>query len=392
MGVIIIDNITIILGITILLSAFVTPFINCFFRKPETVAEADTVEDAERNDSITPKLPKISILLTPHENGRELEQNLPLYLNQDYPEDFEVIVVMWKGDAETEDALKRFEGNQHLYTTYIPDSSRYMSRKKLGITLGVKAAKHEWIMLTDIECKPNSPQWLATMARNCQDDKQLVIGYTAYENETPPYRRFERLHTAMYLIREDQKGTPYRHNGCNLLFRKSMFIAQDGFRGNLKFIRGEYDFMVNKYATKTNTATELHPDSWMTEQMPTEKQWRNKHLFYMESRKHLQRSLSHRLLFNLDQWALHLNYILFLAVLAYSIITQRWILTGIAAIALIITTCFRSAIGKKATNLFGETFSGWQILLFEIGIVWHNIGYLLKYRRADKYDFICHKI
>jgi hypothetical protein len=171
-----------------------------------------------------------------------------------------------------------------------------------------------------------------------------------------------------------------------------MFIDQDGFRGNLKFIRGEYDFLVNKYATKTNTATELHPDSWMTEQMPTEKQWRNKHLFYMESRKHLQRSLSHRLLFNLDQWALHLNYILFLAVLAYSIITQRWILTGATAIALIITTCFRAAIGKKGTNLFGETFSGWQILLFEIGIVWHNIGYLLKYRRADKYDFICHKI
>lgn len=138
MGEIIIDNITIILGITVLLSALVTPLINCFFRKPETVAEADTVEDAERNDPITPKLPKISILLTPHENGRELEQNLPLYLNQDYPEDFEVIVVMWKGDAETEDALEAFRGQSaslhylypRFFTLHESEETEYYAWRK----------------------------------------------------------------------------------------------------------------------------------------------------------------------------------------------------------------------------------------------------------------------
>lgn len=83
-------------------------------------------------------LPPISIIITPHENARELEENLPLFLEQDYPSDFKVIVVAWKSDSDDEDVLKRYSSNPHLYTTYIPDSSRYMSRKKLAITLRLK--------------------------------------------------------------------------------------------------------------------------------------------------------------------------------------------------------------------------------------------------------------
>lgn len=370
----------------LMISAVVTPFLNGFFRKPKCLGE-----ELESSESIE-EFPKVSILLTPHENGRELIQNLPLYLEQDYPAGFEIVIVVWKGDTETEEALKRFAGYPNLYTTYIPESSRYMSRKKLAITIGVKAAKNEWILMSDIECKPNTPKWLATMTRHCNKNKEMVIGYTAYDNETEDYRRFERLLTAMYLIREDHKGTPYRHNGSNLLFRKDMFIGQDGFRGNLKYIRGEYDFLVNKYATKENTTLELHPDSWMIEQKPTDKQWQNKHMFYMESRKHMQRSWLHRMPFNIDQYAMHINYLMILAALAYSIVTRQWIITAVAGVAFITTLVLRTVIGKKAITLFLEDISSWKIIPFEISIIWHQLSYILKYQRTDKYDFICHKI
>ena len=408
-----IDLITLILSAILLVFALTTPFLNGFFRRPKGVMAAlgdggadwsdepdgsDGSEESEESDgsdkSEEPEkpLPPVSIILTPHENGRELEENLPLYLDQDYPSDYEVVVVVWKGDAETEDVLKRFADQPRLYTTYIPDSSRYMSRKKLAITLGIKAAKHEWIMMTDAECRPNTRKWLATMAAMCSDDKQMVIGYTAYDDETPAYRRFERLHTAHYLIREDLCSTPYRHNGSNLLFRKSMFIEQDGYRGNLKYIRGEYDFLVNKYANRTNTALQLTPDSWLTEQAPTEKQWRNKHLFYMESRQHMMRTWRHRLPFNIDQCAMHLNYVLIIAAAAFSIVTQRWLLTAVAAIALVLTVMLRLSICKKSLRLYREDISSWSIIPYELGIVWHQLGYMLKYRKADKYDFISHKI
>lgn len=389
---IVFDNITIYICTALVLLAAVTPLLNPFFRGRKLQTERTSEPATDGQEDNTQQLPKVSIILTPHENAPELEANLPLLLNQQYSNDYKVIVVAWKSDSETEDVLKRFLGHQRLYTTFIPDSSRYMSRKKLAITLGAKASKYEWLLFTDIDCKPQGDQWLATMARNCTTDKDLVIGYTRYDDETPAYRRFERLHTSYYLMREDLKGTAYRTNSNNLMLRKSIFMEQEGFRGNLKYLRGEYDFLVNKFAGKDNTALEIHPDAWLTEQAPTDKSWRNKHLFYRENRLHMKRSAMHRFLFNLDQWAMHLTYLSILAAIIFSIITQRWIITGVAVISLLAVTIIRSIIGQKAMSRFNEDIGKMSIVPYELSIVWHQLSYWMKYKRADKYDFISHKL
>ena len=239
-----IDNITIIAASLLVILAVVTPFVNVFFRKPDIAGTAAT--DVVEADTAT-SLPPVSIVMMAHGNPEELERNLPLYLSLDYSPGFEVIVVAWKGDLDTEDVLKRYADNPHLYTTFIPASSRYMSRKKLAVTLGVKAAKNEWIILTEPECAPRSEKWLQIMARNCSETVDMVVGYTAYAETTPSYRCFERLNTELYLMRETLRGHAYRTESNNLMFRKSMFLGGDGYRGNLKYLRGEYDFMVNKY-------------------------------------------------------------------------------------------------------------------------------------------------
>ena len=91
-----------------------------------------------------------------------------MFLRQQYAADYQVIVVCQSTDGETQDFLKRTAAeNPHLYYTYIPESSRYMTRKKLQITLGVKAAKHEWIILTEPNCRPsNGPSELSPHQMN----------------------------------------------------------------------------------------------------------------------------------------------------------------------------------------------------------------------------------
>lgn len=111
-----------------------------------------------------------------------------MFLRQQYTADYQVIVVCQSTDGETQDFLKRTAAeNPHLYYTYIPESSRYMSRKKLQITLGVKAAKHEWIILTEPNCRPSNDKWLQTMVRQCQDPNHLVLGYVALDEEPRAY-------------------------------------------------------------------------------------------------------------------------------------------------------------------------------------------------------------
>ena len=150
----IIDTYTIIVSAMLLLVALLTSFINPFFRRPklsepyckEIVEETLTeeTETTEQREAVVEEkqYPPVSIILTPNDDALALSKNLNKYLSQDYP-NYEIIVVVPKGDAETEDILKTYAGNSQLYTTFIPSTSKYMSRKKLAITLGAKAAKYE---------------------------------------------------------------------------------------------------------------------------------------------------------------------------------------------------------------------------------------------------------
>ena len=408
------DYTTIIISVVLLLIALLTSLINPFFRKvriaeygvptsatesEETIDEEEPAEEADVaiaesivSDEQQPNLPPITIILTPHDNAQELAKNLPLYLNQDYPTDFQVIVVAPQNDHETGDVLKRFAANPHLYSTFIPESSRYMSKKKLAITLGVKAAKYDWVIMADINCYPTNDNWLQAIARNCKENKELVVGYTRYEEETPAYRQFERQYIARYIMREYQRNKAYACPFNALAFRKATFLREEGFRGNLKYIRGEYDFMVNKYAKGSNLAFENSPEGTLIEETPTEKVWLSTHLFYMENRQHLQRTPQHRLLPYIDQTALHGNYLLQCVALAGSLLLGMWTIAVAAGLSLILTIILRLVMAKKALRRFDIDIPAWKIIPYELAIAWKHLGYKLKYHRADKYDFISHKL
>ena len=395
-----IDTLTIIVSVVLIFLALLTPFINPFFRsvrkKGYAQSKDNIIETCERpttNSETSQKegYPSISILLTPTDNAEVVSENLSLYLNQDYPSDFQVIVVAPEKDKETEDVLKQHT-NERLYFTFIPDSSRYMSKKKLAITLGVKAAKYNWIAMADIFCKPSSENWLKTLADGISEKTDLIVGSTQYDEGTTDFKKFERFLTAQYLLREYAFKTPYRCEDNALMFKKDMFLNNEGFRGNLKYIRGEFDFIVNKYALKGNLTYIDNEEGTLIEPAPTDKMYRDKHLFYMEDRKHLERSTKHRLIFNIDQWALHLNYIALLAGGTFAGITKNWIILGAAVLALLLTLSIRILIFYKRSKLLGVDIPLWKIIFYEIRIIWHNIKFMIMYRRADKYDFISHKL
>ena len=250
---------TIIAGAVVVVLAVLGLLVNPFLRslrfpEPSQQAEESATEGANLSSS-TEKLEPITVLITAHDNLQELERNLPMFLSQQYAADYQVIVVCQSTDGETQDYLMRMATeNFHLYYTYIPESSRYMSRKKLQITLGVKAAKYEWIILTEPNCKPTNDKWLATMARQCHEPNHMVVGFVGLDEKTQGVRRFECIRKAFYLLRRAQKTYGYRTHMPNVAFRKSDFMRGQGYQGNLELVRGEYDFLVNKYAPYGETA------------------------------------------------------------------------------------------------------------------------------------------
>lgn len=378
-------------------------------RSLDVEAPADDLSTSQHLN-ISTSQPLTLLITVQQKQAQMLERHLPQFLSQDYAPGFEVVVVAEKGDSDTEDVLNRYAGNPLLYSTYIPDSSRYMSRKKLAITLGVKAAHNEWIVMTDAFCSPSGNHWLRAIASHIADNTtdeanrvplpskgdgggyNLIIGYCNYDDEARPYYRFERLQQACYTMREARRGKAYRAMGCNVAFRKSEFIAGDGFRGNLEHTRGEYDFLVNKFSQRRSTAVANEPDAWIIDDAPTRHEWRSRHIYYMHTRKYLARSFRHRLLPFIDELALHLCFLAIIGIGVFAGLTSRWILLGAAVVALVIAVCMRTSFARKTVRAYGEDIASWRLYPYELSGIWHKLYQHLRYWRADKAGFTSHKV
>jgi len=343
--------------------------------------------------SETDSLKPVSVVVISDNSAHELNKHLPVFLSQDYPAGYEVIVVVSKNEDDTDDVLKTYASRHgNLYTTFVPDSSRYMSRHKLAITLGVKAAKHNMILLTDADCHPNSDKWILSMAEtSLNGGASIVVGYSNYEDGTKRFRQFDLLHRQYSLLREVKNGRPYAIAGRNLLFSKDMFLQGKGFQGNLKYLRGENEFLVNKYGAEHTTAIATSPDSRLTEDEPMRREYMNRCIFYAETRRHLAHSLRHRLAFNVDMLSLYLCLMASLAVGVYAGLNFRWIELAVAVFSFIVPFVTRSLMGRRAISFFGLAISSLAVVPYELGLVWHNFAVAVRHKRADKTEFISHK-
>ena len=360
--------------------AIVTPLINIFFRRPRT------------HEGTNEGKPSFSIIIPAHENASELERHLPAYLKQVYDGDFEVIVVESKTGDRTEEVVKHFASDKRLYSTFIPSTSKYMSRKKLAMTVGAKAAKYDWLIFADAECYPAGNNWLATIAKECSDDKQMVIGYGNYEDDANDFWRYVRMVSMMYALRKAEKGTAYRAATDNVAIRRDLFMKGKGFEGNLMFVRGEYDFIVNKFAEDGNTAVVTDPEGWTLTDTPTDKTWKNTNLFYVNARRSMKRSTGYRAAFITDTVVLYLNYLIIVAGIVAGILLNNILLTAVAAAAMITCIVLRLVFASKALDMYGEDIPLWKILSFEKMLIFHDWLYRVKHRFADKNDFTSHKL
>ncbi len=382
------STVTIILGSVSLLLAIIATLMNPFFRVPIRKKDADNGIDSAGGNRCEP----ISVIMLVNGNERLLENNLPLFLNQEYEPGFQVIIVGERPTAEADDLLKQFGNDHRLSYTFIPDTSRYISRDKLGITLGVKAAANEWCVLVDSGCRPTGTHWLQAIGSRCTEDKNLVIGYNNYDADAKPRMRFYRLRHFAYLWRECLKGTPYCSNGTNLAFRKSEFIAGDGFRGNLDIVRGEFDFTANKLAKKGAAAVVTSHYGSLTEESPTTKQWHTQSVFYLHSCRHMQRTFRHRLWACFDTFFLHLALIFSVCLTAIAAILADYVLLAMAQASLILLIAGRIFVSRRAIKAFRTDVSVWRILPLELSSVWHSLADRLRYLMTNRNDFTCHKL
>jgi biofilm PGA synthesis N-glycosyltransferase PgaC len=206
----------------------------------------------------------VSVVICARNEADRLERFLPSILTQDYPE-YEVVVVNDGSTDHTEEVLTLLASRfTNLRQTHLPAHEKPRPGKKLALTVGLKSARYDLILLIDADCYPASRLWLRNMVSRLGDGKQIVLGYGRYEQQKGLLNtliRYETVFTAIQYFSFALKGRPYMGVGRNLGYNKSLFFNNKGFSRHYHITSGDDDLFVNENATRENTAVEFDPES-----------------------------------------------------------------------------------------------------------------------------------
>lgn len=205
----------------------------------------------------------VSVIVCARNEEENLKELVPLLTAQDHLE-YEVIIVLDRCFDQSLDYMKSIELDypnlRTLIIDYVPDQ---FHPKKFGLTLAIKGAKYDWVLLTDADCRPTSHSWVSGMANHFTKDKEIVLGYSPYFEEKGglnAYIGYETFNTAFQYLSSARIGIPYMGVGRNLAYRKSLFLNNLGFATYQGITGGDDDLFVQSHATHRNTGIAMGSD------------------------------------------------------------------------------------------------------------------------------------
>ena len=224
------------------------------------------------------ELPGISIVVPAIDQDNQLKQILPLLLEQkstDFTQDF-VAGLQYK--------------HENLRYVNLPDTLRFIALRKMAITLGLKAARYEWVILVNPETIPVCRYWLKAFSHYLNPDLDFISGYyNYYDEENLATRRavLERIKVFTCLSEMAQYG---RIMGCetsNLAIRKSFFLQTGGFSDHLSLPFGEESLWAytKVHAARSRYVTDHHV--YLEELLPPSDELLDKRVKQLETMRYM---------------------------------------------------------------------------------------------------------
>ena len=330
----------------------------------------------------------VTVILAAHNESYNLSQYLQALLSQDYPL-YEVIVVDDGSEDSTRDVVERYmTSDPRLKMSFVPYGARVRSTKKLAITLAAKAAKYDYLLLTDADCVPESSHWISEMMSGFKTS-DIVLGFGAYFMHKSHLNRlvqFDTLFNGLHYLGAALCGHPYMGVGRNLAYKKSLFFESGGFSHLMTTRAGDDDLFVNHVATRTNTSVVISRESltWSPSKR-TFKEW------WQQKRRHLSVSPQYRtstkcrLAF--EPLTRGLFYVALIGTLVYyflytSYIVPLFIALGLFLLRWIVQTVI---LNTSARRLGLKSFNMFSILWFDIVLPLINLWMLIIPKKQTKW-------
>jgi glycosyltransferase involved in cell wall biosynthesis len=267
------------------------------------------------------ELEPVSVVLCARDAYEHLTELIPALLRQDYP-DFEIVVVNDCSDDETEEYLKDLERNEtKVKPVQLKQHLNFFNGKKFPLSMGIKSAQHDLIVLTDCNCMPVNEQWLRSVVNRYNSRTEIVIGYSPYVQKKSTLNRlmrFDAMQNGLLYLSAALNRHAYMGIGKNLSYRKELFYRNQGFISHYTTTVGEDDLFINQVATKKNTEVLIDAENAiLTTPTNSFKLWmRQKSSRYSTVPKYNGRARLMLSLFYVSQFMFYVSFIALLALCA----------------------------------------------------------------------------
>ncbi len=304
----------------------------------------------------------ISVIICAKNEAENLKRFLPLILDQNYPS-FEVIVVNDSSEDDSDMVLANFKSKYAaLYYTTIPKDRKFSHGKKLALTIGVKAAKHQHLLMTDADCQPAGNNWLSEMAQGfAEPQKEIVLGFGAYEKSKGLLNqlvRYDAFFTAIQYLGFALSGKPYMGVGRNLAYTKTLFVSNGGVKKHAHLLSGDDDLFVQDRATKQNTTVVIHAASHTQSIAPTTfGEWLQQKSRHLSTNRYYKAGIKTELALE------PLSRQIFLLTSAYLIIFNTFAIVAIGLIFVRLTV--QLLLWRKAAKQLNQGRIYWSVLIYD---------------------------
>lgn len=312
----------------------------------------------------------VSVVVCARDEADNIVKNLPGVLLQKYTTSNEVILVNDNSMDDTKyliDELKKTFKN--LHPIELTQEAKLIAGKKFPLSMGIKSAKYETILLTDADCVPASEYWMQLMQDGYYPNTEIVLGYGAFKKTGSLLNkivRFETFHAALQYLSYALAGIPYMGVGRNLSYKKEVFFKNKGFSAINQMPGGDDDLFINKVANKYNTSIVIDADAHtLSESKETWKDWFRQKTRHFSTAKYYRGK--HKFLLTLYSSTQFLVYPLFVL----SILFFNW---WIACILFASRLIVQSFVYFKTMKKLNEADLFPFFFLFEI---WMCIYYIL---------------
>ena len=326
-------------------------------------------------------LPSISVIVTSKNSAEELEQNLPFIIEQDYP-DFEVIVVNRGSTDDTDMVLKAAEQKYpRLYHTYVPAEAEGINEKKLALTLGIKAAKNDFLLFTEAYCRPCSRNWIKEFGKEFTQGKEVILGFCKLDIPKKTglrgFMQYDNLIHHLKFLSMAILGKPFMGIGRNLAYKKELFFSNKGFSSILNLEGGEDDLYVNRIAPKKKTGVVLSRESMTeTDSVSHFNAWRALKSRYLYTKQYYKGFSS--LIFWFETFSKYLFYLLLAGTITLGAVSGNYILSAFALLLFVI----RYAVQWRVITLNSRHFDAGK---YHVNLPFYDIFQPLNNIRFRRY-------